>query len=474
MNFIKGGSAKSKIFMIFIIIIIITIFLTQLGLVYLKFKREEVLRKWDTYKCSPIILPIAGKIKPGVDTGALQQECFSKFFISLFNGKILSQMPIFGMIERTLGESNNQMAFFDGFFDDIGTFFDAATTSLYEKMDDFLQVIIFSFLKIKNIFGRINSAMRLQLYALEAIRMTMISVWDGPIGEGVRDFADVYDTVDDFFSGVFGPRQSKVKEGDDKAKNECFIGDTIIDGIKIKDMKFKKYKNNNIYGMVICQSYDDIYNYNGVYLTGSHYVYHKNKYRRVHDLGIKKNNNNNNGKGNIVYCPITDNQQIKINNDLFLDYFEINTNYYLHRLLMNLNGKKTKFYNISRFMGLNSDTNIKMNNYYKKISDIQIGDILYDNNKVIGIVKVLSKNTNIYKFKDTIISGRQLIFINNKWINIESVVSNNEKIDNEITLYSLITKNNTFYTENLLVRDFEESKDDSINRLVENTINKVF
>ena len=345
MNFIKGGSAKSKIFMIFIIIIIITIFLTQLGLVYLKFKREEVLRKWDTYKCSPIILPIAGKIKPGVDTGALQQECFSKFFISLFNGKILSQMPIFGMIERTLGESNNQMAFFDGFFDDIGTFFDAATTSLYEKMDDFLQVIIFSFLKIKNIFGRINSAMRLQLYALEAIRMTMISVWDGPIGEGVRDFADVYDTVDDFFSGVFGPRQSKVKEGDDKAKNECFIGDTIIDGIKIKDMKFKKYKNNNIYGMVICQSYDDIYNYNGVYLTGSHYVYHKNKYRRVHDLGIKKNNNNNNGKGNIVYCPITDNQQIKINNDLFLDYFEINTNYYLHRLLMNLNGKKTMFSN---------------------------------------------------------------------------------------------------------------------------------
>ena len=84
MNFIKGGSAKSKIFMIFIIIIIITIFLTQLGLVYLKFKREEVLRKWDTYKCSPIILPIAGKIKPGVDTGALQQECFSKFFISTF------------------------------------------------------------------------------------------------------------------------------------------------------------------------------------------------------------------------------------------------------------------------------------------------------------------------------------------------------------------------------------------------------
>ena len=81
--------------------------------------------------------------------------------------------------------------------------------SLYEKIDDFLQVIIFSFLKIKNIFGRINAAMRLQLYALEAIRMTMISIWDGPIGEGVRGFGDIYDTVDDFFSGVFGPKQGK-------------------------------------------------------------------------------------------------------------------------------------------------------------------------------------------------------------------------------------------------------------------------
>ena len=142
-----GGSARSKIFMIFVIILLLTWFLTQLGIVYIKFKREQVLKKWETYKCSPIIMPLAGYIKPGVDTSLLQQECFSKFFISLFNGKILSQMPIFGMIERTLGESNNQMSFFDKFFDDIGTFFDSATTQMYEKIQNLLQNLIIQFIE---------------------------------------------------------------------------------------------------------------------------------------------------------------------------------------------------------------------------------------------------------------------------------------------------------------------------------------
>ena len=94
-------SVKSKILTIFILILFLTWFLSQLGLIYVKFKKERILKKWETYKCSPIIIPIADKIKPGIDVGALQQECFSRFFIALFNGKILAQIPIFGIIERT-------------------------------------------------------------------------------------------------------------------------------------------------------------------------------------------------------------------------------------------------------------------------------------------------------------------------------------------------------------------------------------
>ena len=56
------------------------------------------------------------------------------------------------------------------------------------------------------------------------------------IGEGVREFGDIYDTVDDFFSGVFGPKQGKVDEGNQRAENECFSQNTVIDGVKIKDL----------------------------------------------------------------------------------------------------------------------------------------------------------------------------------------------------------------------------------------------
>ena len=65
----------------------------------------------------------------------------------------------------------------------------------------------------------------------------------------VRGFGDIYDTVDDFFSGVFGPKQGKVDEGNQRAENECFSQNTVV-GVKIKDLEFKKYTNNNIVGMV--------------------------------------------------------------------------------------------------------------------------------------------------------------------------------------------------------------------------------
>ena len=375
MDFKNGGSAKSKIFMIFIIILLLTWFLGKLGMIYIKFKKEEILKKWETYKCNPIIIPIAGKIKPGIDTGLLQQECFSKFFVSLFNGKILSQMPIFGMIERTLGESNNQMSFFDKFFDDIGTFFDGATTTMYEKIDNLLQVVIFAFLKIKNILGRINASMRLQLYALETIRMTLTSVWDGPIGEGIRDFGEIYDSSDDFFSNIWGQNKAKVADKDEEIKNEgCFSEDTLIDGFKIKDLNInKKYKNNYILGMVIMKNTKPLYNYNNIKITGNHYVKDNNQYKLISNTNAIQDKIN---IDNIVYCPITDNQKIIINGIEFLDYMEFNNNYYLKYLLYLLNNQITTFKNNSQFMGFHYNTLIKYpNNSYKQINECKIDDI---------------------------------------------------------------------------------------------------
>ena len=99
--------------------------------------------------------------------------------------------------------------------------------------------------------------------------------------------------------------------------------------------------------------------------------------------------------------------------------------------------------------------------------------MLYNNNKIIGISQVKSHNTKIFNYMNNIISGRQLIYHDNQWINIESII-NDKCMDKEMILYSLITENNTFYTQNLLLRDFEELMTIVLNRLVENTTNKVF
>ena len=69
--------------------------------------------------------------------------------------------------------------------------------------------------------------------------------------------------------------KEKVDEGNQRAENECFSQNTVIDGIKIKDLEFKKYTYNNILGMVKLLTDDYLYNYNDIYvLLKCHYVYH--------------------------------------------------------------------------------------------------------------------------------------------------------------------------------------------------------
>ena len=93
MNLIKGGSAKSKIFMVFIIIIIITVFLTQLGLVYLKFKREEVLKNGIHINVVPLFYPMLDRLNQVSIQGHYNKNAFQNSLYHHLMAKFFHKCP---------------------------------------------------------------------------------------------------------------------------------------------------------------------------------------------------------------------------------------------------------------------------------------------------------------------------------------------------------------------------------------------
>ena len=117
------------------------------------------------------------------------------------------------------------------------------------------------------------------------------------------------------------------------------------------------------------------------------------------------------------------------------------------------------------------DTLIDLNNKTQvKIKNIRLNDILYHNNKVLGIIKCNSKENELYLYcNKVIVSKYHLVYENNKWIYVYQS-NNSTKINNydKPFIYCLITSKNQIYSHNILFSDYEEINNNYINNLIKN------
>ena len=98
----------------------------------------------------------------------------------------------------------------------------------------------------------------------------------------------------------------------------------------------------------------------------------------------------------------------------------------------------------------------------RKISLINVGDKTMFGGKVTGIFKFDSKDVDMYRYKNTIVSGCHSIYYNNKWIRVKDC-SEAEKLNkkqwNKPHIYCLSTENNVLLINNDYFADYFESSD---------------
>ena len=105
----------------------------------------------------------------------------------------------------------------------------------------------------------------------------------------------------------------------------------------------------------------------------------------------------------------------------------------------------------------------------KKISEIQIGDLLKDNNKVTATMKLDASGVNMYNLNCVIVSDTHFVLYKDKWIlaaehpHALPVSGYDEKF-----LYCLNTTNKTIKINNMSFIDWDEIYDEVRNRISRN------
>jgi hypothetical protein len=114
------------------------------------------------------------------------------------------------------------------------------------------------------------------------------------------------------------------------------------------------------------------------------------------------------------------------------------------------------------------NTLIKMNNgIEKKISQIEPGEILSNNNIVTAKIKVVREGSTMYFLNDVLVSDSHIVKFNNKWIRVsEHPDAFINKLYNEEFLYCLNTSQKIIQINNTIFTDWDEIYDDSLNKVL--------
>ena len=225
------------------------------------------------------------------------------------------------------------------------------------------------------------------------------------------------------------------------------LNDELVDGGKVT-ATFKVVNNNQ-----------DIYNLNDVIVSGKHML----ETKQGTFLEVKNHNNSKKIKDYrkpYLYCLNTTSKRIHINNTTFLDWDEIDHNDFI-LLKEKVRHVEIKKNNIHKYLdvGIDGETSIELEDGKSVLlKDILVNDKLKNGERVLGIVRIDSKN--IDKIQKYNIGNAQIICTPNNKINIRDLgnipLSNiyGEEIKDDIKLYQLVTDTKTYTINGVKFLDY--------------------
>lgn len=494
----------------FILFIIITfVFIVAVAYCLIMINSQPIIDDWQNNRCKPYIIPIAGFIThpEGVTAGEYTAENFTyctQNILSSIAGIALEpvQFTLQGL-QGTMGQATEDLNNIRGMFDKVRSFFQNTVQEIMGRIMNTMVPLQLVIITMKDVMGKIQGILTGALFTslgsyytlqslMGAIAQFIITIlialaaliagfWAVPFTWG----AAIANTA--IFVAISIPMAIilafmidvlKVKTSLKVPKVKCFDKNTLIlmDNGKYKpiceiavgDMLDSQNKVTAV--MKVETNGSTMYTLNGVIVSDTHMVKYRNKWIRVavHPNSVKYPGNY---EEKYLYCVNTTSKTIPINGTLFSDWDEVFNEdilYVKNNMIKPFSDTK----DLHKYLdgGFDEDTKIELlSGMSKKISDINVGDVLKNGEKIYGVVEILAKDLDkIYNYSlgsNKFIGGPN-IGICDRIIDVYSTLSlgigeHKKVIENysKTKLYHLITNKKYFYIGNMRFYDYDAGID---------------
>lgn len=249
----------------------------------------------------------------------------------------------------------------------------------------------------------------------------------------------------------------------EKRLDEVEIGDELENGNRVEGV-IRFYVNN-----------ETIYNYQGVWVSGSHMVFEKNRneWIRIED---SENIIEKKIYSGMLVCLLTSKQEMPIQGITFSDYAESGDEKLYSRIkqayLSSLNGVEIKENELADGYKWGGFTDRVIING-KSIKDYRIGEQIGENNYVFGVIEYEYKNS-IYCNDEGIQTTPHQIYRKHGYGKYRFINENCDDENNQtpVKMYHLMTTKGYIEIDKYEFRDFFDSLDDDVNMYVEEILLK--
>ena len=255
---------------------------------------KEIKENWALYRCNPMYMPMSDNIQQ--DFTYCVQDIQTGFM-----GHLLQPLTnITGSMTEVLSGFMDEIQSVREMIDKIRNMFSSITQSIFGV---FMNLII-EFQKIiigmKDLIGKSVGTMVSLMYIMDGSIKTMRSMWSGPPGQLVMALSKL--------NHCFHPdTQVKLKTGQSVCMKDLQLGDVLENGSVVEAVMKINNKTNP----------EPLYNINGIYVTGTHYIKEGNQFIQVANCRRAKLAS---VTSEWYSCLITSDHKIPIGKEIFWDW----------------------------------------------------------------------------------------------------------------------------------------------------------
>jgi len=268
--------------------------------------KQNIIDDWASYRCNPIVLPIAGWINKENDQSASEatsqnfQYCTQNIMGS-FMGYLLEPLNfITSGLANMGGEVIDSLNYVRAVISNVRDFFMNIVQSLMSIFTNIIIEFVKIFIGIRDLAGKMVGVVLTIVYVLEGLSLSGESLMNGWVG-------DIFNVV------CFHPDTIIQKIDGTKCKmSELSLGDKIDGNSEVQIiMKIKNTPRVKFYKFVNGEE--------NIYVTGSHLIYlnEKDGYIPVAEHSDAESTEDISDE---LCCLVTDNHNIKIGKYVFHDW----------------------------------------------------------------------------------------------------------------------------------------------------------